>query len=36
MTDINNTTRTLGWTIAFVKETIPEILARLLTYRYAY
>lgn len=36
MTDVNNTTRTLGWTIAFVKETIPEILARLLTYRYAY
>ena len=25
MTDVNNTTRTLGWTMAFVKETMPEI-----------
>lgn len=36
MTDINNSTRTLGWIVAFCKQTVPDILARMLCYRYMY
>lgn len=36
MTDTNNKTRTLGWTIQVCRTVVPEILARMLTYRYIY
>ncbi len=36
MTDTGNSTRTLGWTLTFLQNVIPDLLARLLTYRYAY
>jgi hypothetical protein len=36
MTDTGNSTRTLGWTLTFLQNVMPDLLARLLTYRYAY
>jgi hypothetical protein len=36
MIDANNPTRTIGWTKNFCLTSIPYILARVLTYRYAY
>ena len=36
MTDIGNSTRTLGWTLTFLQNVMPDLLARLLTYHYAY
>lgn len=36
MTDTSNKTRTLGWTIQVCRTKVPEILARMLTYRYIY
>jgi len=34
MSDLGNTTRTVGWTAKLCKKIVPEVMARLLAYRY--